>query len=86
MIQVDFRYPHPVVSNPLKPSALAAAGVGHLNQLQDVDGAVRLEPLLINYYGKAIPSMALLAARKKSQPLKQRMCGSMLVSQSRLAN
>jgi predicted Ser/Thr protein kinase len=29
-----------------------------------VDGAVRLEPLLVNYYGKAVPSMALLAAFK----------------------
>jgi serine/threonine protein kinase len=29
-----------------------------------VDGAVRVEPLLVNYYGKAVPSMALLAAVK----------------------
>jgi CHASE2 domain-containing sensor protein/predicted Ser/Thr protein kinase len=43
---------------------VAAAGVGHLNQLQDVDGAVRQEPLLVNYYGKAVPSVALLAAVK----------------------
>ncbi len=49
---------------PIETFGAAAAGVGHLNQLQDVDGAVRLEPLLINYYGKAIPSMALLAAAK----------------------
>lgn len=41
-----------------------AAGVGHLNQLQDVDGAVRQEPLLVNYDGKVVPSMALLAALK----------------------
>ncbi|MDB5751625.1 MAG: hypothetical protein JWP65_2046 [Ramlibacter sp.] len=40
----------------------AAAGIGHLNQLNDVDGAVRVEPMLVNYYGKALPSMALLAA------------------------
>lgn len=42
----------------------AAAGIGHLNQFPDVDGAVRQEPLLVNYYGKAIPSMALLGALK----------------------
>ena len=42
----------------------AAAGIGHLNQFQDVDGAVRQEPLLVNYYGKAVPSVALLAALK----------------------
>ena len=41
-----------------------AAGIAHLNQLPDVDGAVRQEPLLINYFGKAVPSMALLAAAK----------------------
>ena len=42
----------------------AAAGVGHLNQFADVDGAVRAEPLLLNYYGRAVPSLALLAALK----------------------
>jgi eukaryotic-like serine/threonine-protein kinase len=42
----------------------AAAGVGHLNQQTDSDGAVRQDPLLVNYYGKAVPSMALLAAAK----------------------
>ncbi|WP_296697017.1 serine/threonine-protein kinase [Rhodoferax sp.] len=49
---------------PIDGLGIAAAGVGHLNQFQDVDGAVRLEPLLVNYYGKAVPSMALLAAVK----------------------
>ncbi|MDZ7938414.1 MAG: serine/threonine-protein kinase [Rhodoferax sp.] len=47
---------------PLAELGQVAAGVGHLNQFPDVDGAVRTEPLLVNYYGKAIPSMALLAA------------------------
>ncbi len=49
---------------PIEIIGTAAAGIGHLNQVQDVDGAVRQEPLLINYYGKAVPSMALLAAAK----------------------
>ncbi|MEN9436691.1 MAG: hypothetical protein RIR09_1346, partial [Pseudomonadota bacterium] len=41
----------------------AAAGIGHLNQLRDpVDGVVRSEPLLVNCYGHAVPSMALLTA------------------------
>ena len=47
---------------PIESIGNAAAGIGHLNQLNDVDGAVRDEPLLVNYYGKAVPSMALLAA------------------------
>ncbi len=49
---------------PIEVLGTAAAGVAHLNQLQDIDGAVRSEPLLVNYYGKAIPSMALLVAAK----------------------
>ena len=47
---------------PIELLGNAAAGIGHLNQFPDVDGAVRVEPLLVNYYGKAVPSMALLAA------------------------
>lgn len=49
---------------PIESIGSAAAGIGHLNQLPDVDGAVRQEPLLVNFYGKAVPSMALLAAVK----------------------
>jgi serine/threonine-protein kinase len=49
---------------PIEAIGNAAAGIGHLNQLADVDGALRQEPLLVNYYGKAVPSMALLAALK----------------------
>lgn len=49
---------------PIESIGNAAAGIGHLNQFPDVDGAVRREPLLVNYYGKAVPSMALLAAFK----------------------
>ena len=49
---------------PIELIGSAAEGIGHLNQLQDVDGAVRQEPLLVNYYGDAVPSMALLAALK----------------------
>ena len=49
---------------PIDSLGNVAAGVAHLNQIQDVDGAVRQEPLLVNYYGKAVPSLALLAAVK----------------------
>ncbi len=42
----------------------AAAGVGHLNQDYESDGSVRAEPLLINFYGKAVPSIGLLAAAR----------------------
>ena len=49
---------------PIEAIGAAAAGIGHLNQFPDVDGAVRQEPLLVNYFGNAVPSMALLAAAK----------------------
>ena len=49
---------------PIDTLGAAAAGVGHLTQFPDVDGAVRREPLLVNFYGKAVPSMALLSAAK----------------------
>ncbi len=49
---------------PIESIGRAASGIGHLNQLNDVDGAVRDDPLLVNYYGKAVPSMALLAAAR----------------------
>lgn len=49
---------------PIEIIGNSAAGVAHLNQLPDVDGAVRQEPLLINYFGKAVPSMSLLTAVK----------------------
>ena len=49
---------------PIEPLGKAAAGVAHLNQFQDVDGAVRQEPLLVSHDGKAVPSLALLAAVK----------------------
>jgi eukaryotic-like serine/threonine-protein kinase len=47
---------------PIESLGSAAAGIGHLNQIQEGDGAVRQEPLLVNYFGKAVPSLALLAA------------------------
>ena len=49
---------------PIEIIGNAASAIGHLNQYQDSDGAVRREPLLVNYYGNAVPSMALLAALK----------------------
>ena len=59
-----FSYPAISGQQPIEAIGMAAAGIGHLNQYQDVDGAVRQEPLLVNYYGSAVPSMALLAAIK----------------------
>ena len=62
--QGNFSVPAVRSQQPIEAVGTAAAGIGHLNQLPDVDGAIRQEPLLINYFGKAIPSMSLLAAAK----------------------
>jgi len=50
-------YPLPIFGN-------ATAGVGHLNLIPDVDGGIRTEPLVLEYYGEYYPSLALLIAAK----------------------
>ncbi|MDO9360845.1 MAG: serine/threonine-protein kinase [Polaromonas sp.] len=62
--QNGFSLPAVRGQQPIEIIGSNAAGIAHLNQLPDVDGAVRQEPLLINYFGKAVPSMGLLAAAK----------------------
>ncbi len=57
-----FSWPASKGQQPVEGIGSAAAGIGHLNQMQDIDGAVRKEPLLVNFYGSAVPSMALLAS------------------------
>nr|WP_222622902.1 serine/threonine-protein kinase [Ramlibacter cellulosilyticus] len=59
-----FSVPSVANTQPIESIANAAAGIGQLNLLNDVDGAVRWNPLLVNYYGKAVPSLALLATAK----------------------
>lgn len=49
---------------PLQAIAAGTAGIGHLNAQPDVDGAVRAEPLMVRYYDRLFPSMALLLAAK----------------------
>ncbi len=58
----------PIPSNaalaPIKLIGESAAAIGHLNTSPDIDGAIRLEPLVIAHYDQFYPSMALqLAAR-----------------------
>ncbi len=60
----DFSLPATKGQQPIEAIGAAAAGIAHLNQLPDVDGAIRYEPLLVNYFGKAVPSMSLLTAVK----------------------
>jgi serine/threonine-protein kinase len=57
----NFSIPAVSGQQPIAAIGNAAAGIGHLNQFPDVDGSIRQEPLLVNYFGKAVPSMSLLA-------------------------
>jgi serine/threonine-protein kinase len=47
---------------PLEGYATSAAALGHLNADRDVDGAVRTEPLVVRYYDKYFPSLAVMLA------------------------
>ncbi len=49
---------------PIPQAGEAASAIGALVSIPDVDGGIRAEPLLINYYGHYYPSMALLLAAK----------------------
>ena len=49
---------------PIPAIAEAAASIGHLNASPDIDGAIRAEPLVLNYYNQYYPSVALQVAAK----------------------
>ena len=51
-------------SIPIEPIGANAAGIGHLVSSLDEDGAIRYEPLVIDYYGQQYPSLALMLAAK----------------------
>jgi serine/threonine-protein kinase len=52
------------VQVPIEIVGNAVAGIGHLNTLLDDDGAVRQEPLVIDYYGQQYPSLSTMIAAK----------------------
>jgi serine/threonine-protein kinase len=49
---------------PIEPVAKAAAGLGSLTQFKDVDGAIRAEPLAIDYFGQLYPSLSMMVVAK----------------------
>ena len=54
--------PSSEVTPPIAELGSKAAAIGHLNDWLDVDGAVRMVPLVVQHYDDYFPSMALLAA------------------------
>ena len=49
-------------------SARRVAGIGHLNSSLDEDGAIRFEPLVIDYYGQQYPVAVADARGEEPQP------------------
>lgn len=49
---------------PIEELGMHASAIGHLNLLPDVDGAIRNEPLVIDYYNNLYPSFSLMVAAK----------------------
>jgi serine/threonine-protein kinase len=50
---------------PIEVIGAAAAGLGHLNAFpSDADGAIRVEPLVVDFYGQVFPSLSLMIAAR----------------------
>jgi len=49
---------------PIDPVGSAAAGLGHLNTVSDVDGGVRQEALVLQYFDQLFPSMSMVIAAR----------------------
>ncbi len=52
------------ILEPIDTLARNVSLVGHGNKATDIDGTLRVEPLLADYYGQSIPSISLAAALK----------------------
>ncbi|TXH03643.1 MAG: CHASE2 domain-containing protein [Nevskiaceae bacterium] len=50
------------VQFPVPELGSVASGIGHLNATPDVDGAVRYEPLVLQYFDEFYPSLSLMVA------------------------
>jgi len=53
----DVMFPIPALGN-------TTSAIGHVNSVRDVDGAIRTEPLVVNYYGQYYPSLSLMLAAR----------------------
>ena len=56
--------PTNAVIPPIQSIGQSAIAIGYLNASPDIDGAIRVEPLVLNYYDQLYPSVALQVAAK----------------------
>src|SRR2546421_5219545 len=52
------------VQAPIEAIGNSAAGLGHLNAHPDLDGAVRTEPLVLQYFDQYYPSLSMMIAAR----------------------
>ena len=52
------------VQLPIDSVGRSAAALGHLNTFPDVDGGVRVEPIVLQYYDQFFPSLSMMVAAK----------------------
>jgi eukaryotic-like serine/threonine-protein kinase len=52
------------VEVPIDAVGSVAAGLGHLNANPDVDGGIRTEPLIVQYFDQFFPSMSMMIAAR----------------------
>jgi serine/threonine-protein kinase len=52
------------ISLPIDEIGKNAAGIGHLNANADVDGAIRTEPVVLQFFDQYYPSMSVMLAAK----------------------
>ena len=60
----DMPIPALLPTFPIPELGATAVGIGHLNSVPDVDGAVRTEPLVLRHYDKLFPSLSVMVAAK----------------------
>ena len=53
-----------VLSLPIESIGNAAGGIGHLNSSIDVDGGIRAEPLVLQFFDQYYPSLSMMLAAK----------------------
>jgi serine/threonine-protein kinase len=53
-----------VISLPIEAIGKNAAGIGHLNANADVDGGIRTEPMVLQFFDQFYPSMSVMLAAK----------------------
>ena len=62
--QENLPLPTSSVQIPIESLGKAAAGLGHLNANPDIDGGIRTEPLVLQYFDRFYPSLSMMIAAR----------------------